>query len=102
MRPASLLLLLFAAVAFAQTTDRGFVNQRLLRPNFFQQKAVLNVTPSRGAVVVAPPSQRGCARIPLIERLPTPKVDQQMILPHAGSSVDPKMVIEPPPACPDR
>jgi hypothetical protein len=104
MRRAILLSVFTAAVCLAQSdTGRGFVNERLLRPNFLSglPKTVppATVAPKATPQSPAPP----CLRVPWQERIPVPvNIDPKMIIPVPEKSVDPAMVIKPAPVCPDK
>ncbi len=94
-----LLLVPAALLCAAESPDHGFVNRAQLRPEVLFQTAEKPAPPDD----VSRPSQKRCARIPLIERLPAAvSSDPKMILPKVKTAVDPKMAIEPPPACPER
>ena len=104
MRGALLLFALTVPACLAQSdTSPGFVNQRLLQhlhlmpPTSQRSEPPARVLPQR-IQPLAPP----CVRIPPQERLPVPEhFDSQMVVPTPGRSVDQKMVIQLPPACPE-
>jgi len=92
MRRACLILPLAAIACLAQ--QKGFVNQQLLKVCFMKK-------PQTKPLPVPP--QKGCLRVDPIERMPVPKdIDNRMLLPIQGPSVDPKMAIPTPPFCQDQ
>ena len=106
MRGALLLFALTVPVCLAQSdASPGFVNQRLLQhlhlmPPTSQRSELppVRVLPQRVQPLAPPP----CVRIPPQERMPVPEnFDSQMVVPTPGLSIDQKMVIQLPPACPE-
>jgi hypothetical protein len=109
-------LMFLAIVATAQQRDpRGFVNERLLRPNFTKKLLFTpklkplppqkpKMLPAKQPIryLAGKPQDTACA-IPLLEAQTTRKdADPKMVAPPSGNSGYEKMILPTIPICPPR